>query len=305
MHTILTNLGYSGDYSTTLASDLGLYQAVLVCVGIYNDNYVIDAGSSEALALVDFLENQDGRMYLEGGDIWYYDPPYQGGYDFGPLFGIQAVSDGTDDLGPVVGESGIFTEGMNFNYTGENSYIDHINPTGSGFLIFHDGNDAYNCGVANDPGTYKTVGTSFELGLLTDGSPPSTREALLDSIMNFFGTTTGIAEDDKGLTGLPMKTMLNALYPNPFKRKTLIRFSIGDIQMQDARSKKQDISLKIYDASGRLVKDFNLQSEICNMQSSVIWDGTDQNDRKVPAGVYFVRFEAGDYKKVEKAILLR
>jgi len=122
--------------------------------------------------------------------------------------------------------------------------------------------------------------------------------------MNFFGITTGI-EEAAGLTGLPIKTMLGAIYPNPFRRVTVIRYSIGDIQMQDARSKKQDISLKIYDASGRLVKDFNLQSEICNMQSSVIWDGTDQNDRKVPAGVYFVSFKAGEYKKVEKAVLLR
>ncbi|GAJ13093.1 unnamed protein product, partial [marine sediment metagenome] len=49
----------------------------------------------------------------------------------------------------------------------------------------------------------------------------------------------------------------------------------------------------------------NLQSEICNMQSSVVWDGTDDMHRAVPAGVYFVDFKAGDYKKVEKAILLR
>ncbi len=304
MHTILTNLGYSGDCGGSLASDLGLYQAILVCVGIYPNNYIIDANSAEAAALVDFLENQGGLVYLEGGDVWYFDPLYEGGYDFGPLFGINAISDGSDDLGPVVGESGIFTEGMNFNYNGENNGIDHINPTGTGFLIFHDGNDNYNCGVANDPGIYKTVGTSFELGLLTDGSPPSTQEALLDSIMRFFGITIGI-EEAAGLTGLPMKTMLGAMYPNPFRRVTAIRFSIGDIQMQDARSKKQDISLKIYDVSGRLVKDFNLQSEIFNMQSSVVWNGTDDLGRRVPAGVYFVRFKAGDYEKTEKAILLR
>jgi len=91
--------------------------------------------------------------------------------------------------------------------------------------------------------------------------------------------------------------MLGAIYPNPFRRVTAIRFSIG----QGAES----IALKIYDACGRLVKDFNLQSEICNMQSSVVWNGTDQNNRKVPAGVYFVRFKAGDYEKTEKAILLR
>ena len=296
MHTILTNLGYSGDYGTSLAADLGMYQAVLVCLGIYNNNYVIGTSSSEALALIDFLENQDGLMYLEGGDVWYYDPPYQGGYDFGPLFGIDAIGDGTGDLYTAAGQPGTFTEGMSFSYDGENSYIDHLRSTGTGYVIFRNASNTDSCGVANDPGTYKTVGTSFELGLLTDGSPPSTREALLDSIMKFFGITTGI-EEAAGLTGLPMKTMLGAIYPNPFRRVTAIRFSIG----QGAES----IELKIYDACGRLVKDFNLQSEICNMQSSIVWNGTDQNNRKVPAGVYFVRFKAGDYEKTEKAILLR
>jgi hypothetical protein len=120
MHTILTNLGYNGDYGTTLAPDLTQYQAVFVCVGIYSNNYVIDASSAEALALVDFLENHSGRIYLEGGDVWYYDPPYQGGYDFGPLFGINAESDGTGDLYTAAGQPGTFTEGMSFSYDGEN-----------------------------------------------------------------------------------------------------------------------------------------------------------------------------------------
>ena len=104
-------------------------------------------------------------------------------------------------------------------------------------------------------------------------------------------------EEHKGLSTLPSRTMLCALYPNPFRRMTVIRFSIG----QGAES----IELEIYDACGRLVKNFNLQSEICNLQSSVVWDATDDLGREVPAGVYFVSFKAGDYKKVEKAILLR
>jgi len=195
MDSILTDLGYSGDYGTSLAPDLSIYQSVLVCVGIYPSNHVISSGGPEAAALVDYLENQGGRVYLEGGDIWYYDPPWMGGYDFGPLFGIDAIADGTSDLGPVLGESGTFTDAMNFTYSGENSYMDHINATGTGFLIFHDGNNAYNCGVANDPGTYRTVGTSFELGLLNDATPPSTRTALLDSIMKFFG----IAEPEEAI----------------------------------------------------------------------------------------------------------
>jgi len=89
------------------------------------------------------------------------------------------------------------------------------------------------------------------------------------------------------------------LSPNPFREMTNLQFqfSIG----QGAES----IELKIYDATGRLVKDFSRLTPDALRPTQIIWDGTDQNDRKVPAGVYFVSFKAGDYKKVEKAILLR
>ncbi|GAI66679.1 unnamed protein product, partial [marine sediment metagenome] len=263
---------------------------------VYPNNHVISNSSPEANALVDYLENHGGRMYLEGGDVWCYDVQ-SGGYDFGPLFGIAGVSDGGSDMGPVVGESSVFTQGMSFTYGGENSWMDHINPTGSGFLIFHDGNDAYNCGVANDAGTYQTVGTSFELGLLSDGSPPSTRAALLDSIMHFFGITTGIAET---VEHSDLSYSYFEVYPNPFSELTNIKF-----QMQDVRSKKQDISLKIYDVSGRIIKSFNLISGVLPLASAVIWDGTDNRGRKLPQGVYFVKFTAEDFSKTQKIIFLK
>jgi hypothetical protein len=192
MHVILGNLGYTGDYGTALPSDLSVYDAVLVCVGMYPENYVITSSSAEASRLVDYVQNQNGNLYLEGGDVWFYDPIAQSGYDFGPLFGINAVNDGSSDLGPVLGESGTFTEGMNFtSYTGENKWVDRLESEGTGYVILHDGDNSYNCGIANDAGTYRTVGTSFELGLLADGASPSTRSELLDEIMAFFGVGGG------------------------------------------------------------------------------------------------------------------
>ncbi len=300
MDSILTELGYRGDYGTALAPDMTLYQSVFVCVGIFASNYIIGDNSPEAAALVDFLQNQAGRMYLEGGDVWAYDPGPQAGYDFCPLFGIEATDDGTNDMGPVLGTSSTFANGMNFTYDGENNYMDHIDPITGGvsFLIFYDGNDNYNCGVANDSLGYQTVGTSFELGLLNDDVPPSTRAVLLDSIMKFFGIVPipGV-EEETSVTVLPFKTMLSALCPNPFTRITEIRYQITDLD------KTKDISLKIYDAAGRLVKQFNdLTIQPFNQ---VIWDGKDDIGRRVPAGVYFVRFKTDNYKKVEKAIMLR
>jgi len=40
-------------------------------------------------------------------------------------------------------------------------------------------------------------------------------------------------------------------------------------------------------------------------RSTVVWFGEDDSGRRLPSGVYFVRLEAGDFKQVEKAVLLR
>ena len=290
--SILGSLGYTGECSTDLLGrdDLELYNAIFVCVGIFANNYVIGASSSEATALVDYLNN-GGNLYLEGGDVWYYDPP--SGYDFCPLFGIDAVSDGTGDLGPVLGESGTFTESMNFTYSGENSYIDHINPTGNGFLIFRDGDNNYNCGVANDAEIYRTVGSSFELGGLVDDGEISNKATLLDSIMHFFGITTGIEEISK----FDVKTPMLKVYPNPFSK--LINISFGKVY--GAKS----IDLKIYDTTGRLVKDFSRFTLDASRSTLLSWDGRDDLKRKLPNGVYFVRLVSGDSKQVEKVILVK
>ena len=295
MDSILTSMGYTGNYSTTLTTDnLDMYSAIFVCVGIFSNNYVITAGSPEATALVNYL-NAGGNMYLEGGDVWYYDP-MGSGYNFCPLFGIQAVSDGTGDCGPVAGEVGTFTQDMIFQYGGENSWIDHINPTGTGFLIFHDTDNNYNCGVANDAGTYKTVGLSFELGGLVDAGAGNTRQDLLDSIMTFFEITTGVEE----ITKLDAKAPLLQLSPNPFTYFTDIRYQITDNGNTSNNAKAE---LKIFDASGRMVKDFALSSVIGH-PLSVKWDGTDQRNRKLSAGVYFVQLQTETHTESQKAILI-
>jgi hypothetical protein len=294
MDSLLTSLGYTGNYSTTLTTDnLEMYRAIFVCVGIFSNNYVINAGSPEAIALVNYL-NAGGNMYLEGGDVWYYDP-LGSGYNFCPLFGMQAVADGTSDGGPFAGEVGTFTQDMIFQYGGENSYIDHINPIGTGFLIFHDTNNNYNCGVANDAGTYKTVGLSFELGGLIDAGAGNTRQDLLDSIMGFFEITTEVEE----ITKLDVKAPLMQLSPNPYRTTTTIRYSI-----LDSRYLTQNPLIKIYDASGRLVKSIDLASSIQNQESTISWHGDDNAGRKLSAGVYFVQLQTDTHTESQKAILI-
>jgi hypothetical protein len=167
-----------------------LYKTVFVCLGIYSTNHQLT--SAEGQALAQFLDD-GGRLYMEGGDTWAYDPVTA----VHPYFHINGLTDGAGDAGPIAGAAGTFTEGMYFNYTGGNSYIDHLAPIGSAFAIFLETTPQYINGVAYDGGGYRTVGTSFELGGLVDGSSPSTKDELLERIFDFFGVdASGVVFED-------------------------------------------------------------------------------------------------------------
>lgn len=291
MHATLSTLGYLGDYGSNLAPDLDLYLAVFVCCGVYPNNYIIQENCAEAMALEDYLQS-GGRFYLEGGDVWYWDPLYGSGHDFSPWFGIRAYA----DAGPPVchGVPGTFTRDMIFQYGGENSYLDCIAPTATGFLIFT-GDNLDSNGVANDAVIYRTVGINSELGLLIDSIPPSTRAALLDSIMHFFGIFAYPGIDEYASALIPDQTKLQTIFPNPTARATTIAFQIAE---------PTKASINIYDAAGRLVK--TLFNDDCAPGIySIDWSGRDTYDRDVPSGIYFIRFQTNSYVGVKKLIFLK
>jgi len=76
---------------------------------------------------------------------------------------------------------------MSFNYTGENNWMDHIDPISPAFLILENQTPQYGTGVAYDQGSYKTIGCSHEFGGLPDGSSPSTKDELMYQYLDFFG----------------------------------------------------------------------------------------------------------------------
>jgi hypothetical protein len=84
--------------------------------------------------------------------------------------------------------------------------------------------------------------------------------------------------------------------PNPFSRKT-------DIRLQIADSRRKDIKLKIYDVSGRVVKQFNHLT--IQPFSQVAWDGTDDRGAQLPAGIYFCRLETSEYSLTRKITRLK
>lgn len=115
-------------------------------------------------------------------------------------------------------------------------------------------------------------------------------------------------------------------HPNPFSTKTEIRVSLdpepfrsressgsegvlgtkGQIpeirdQMTDDR---RQMSLSIYDLTGRLVKSFSLCTDHYPLTTVFTWDRKDNRGNRVPPGIYFLKLKAGKRDIVRKIIAL-
>ena len=81
-----------------------------------------------------------------------------------------------------------------------------------------------------------------------------------------------------------------ATYPNPFAigRSAIIRYILS----RDVN----DVTIKIYDVSGRLVW-IRKTSGLNGLNDSIRWDARTENGNKVSAGIYICELKAGDDKK--------
>ena len=109
----------------------------------------------------------------------------------------------------------------------------------------------------------------------------------------FFGLPEiGITESNK----LPIITTLQLIKPNPAtSRLTQISFSLAE---------PSRISLKIYDALGRLVKTLINQYQTSGIYS-ITWDGKDEHKRTVTEGVYFYTLETPNQTFTKKLVLMK
>ncbi|MBT3227984.1 MAG: T9SS type A sorting domain-containing protein [Candidatus Marinimicrobia bacterium] len=157
------------------------YSAVFICLGIYSDNYVLQDSSAEVLALMAFAD-AGKPLYMEGGDTWAYDPQTS----LHPYFGVDGVADGSADLSAVVGQNLI--AGMDYSYSGGNSFIDHLGPLTPDAQIIHmNPFDSVGCGIGNLTPSMTSIGNSFEFGGLGDSIGTTTE--LLSEYLDFFATT--------------------------------------------------------------------------------------------------------------------
>jgi len=85
-------------------------------------------------------------------------------------------------------------------------------------------------------------------------------------------------------SSLPTSFSLEQNYPNPFNPETTIRYHLP----VDA-----EVSLKIYDISGRLVTTLENSRKAAG-QHTILWSGQTEKGQRVASGIYFYRLHIKD-----------
>ena len=109
-----------------------------------------------------------------------------------------------------------------------------------------------------------------------------------------FNTLDNVGIDNE--SQIPVSQMeLYQNYPNPFNPQTTISFNLL----------AENAELVIYNIKGQQIKQYS----IFNNQSSIVWNGTDENGNTVPSGMYFYKLisdgNSGRYTSTKKMILLK
>jgi len=100
------------------------------------------------------------------------------------------------------------------------------------------------------------------------------------------------------IISIPEQFCLHSNYPNPFNPTTAIKYALP------IDKNNYFVTLKIYDALGRLVKTL-VELNQASGSYQVIWDGRDMNGRTVTSGIYFYTIQAGDFRMTKKMVLIR
>lgn len=118
--------------------------------------------------------------------------------------------------------------------------------------------------------------------------------ALTESYVVVYGYTTGI-EEQSGT--YEVRSEFN-ISPNPASNSVVI--PIPNFHEEPSLS----IKVRIYDETGRLVRNLPINQLTNSLINQLTWDGTDENGLKVPSGNYFVHIIMGkrEYKNALKFV---
>ena len=115
------------------------------------------------------------------------------------------------------------------------------------------------------------------------------------------GKIVGIEERENGI---PKSEFKLQIFPNPFYDKIDINWQMKNGGYDDTRHLVRNIpEICIYDVTGSLIKRFDYA--MLNKADHIVWNGYDNDRRRVPSGVYFIQLQVRDRFIVRKIIKLK
>ncbi len=106
-----------------------------------------------------------------------------------------------------------------------------------------------------------------------------------------------ISVDDRNITA--SDSLLLRAYPNPFNAETTINLNLP------AGLKAEDMSLKIYNLLGQVVRTFPLAPVAQSERQQIKWDGRNEAGEAVATGVYYVIFRTPVQKATSKLVMVK
>jgi hypothetical protein len=103
---------------------------------------------------------------------------------------------------------------------------------------------------------------------------------------NSIDQTTSVNEPEE----IPTTYSLSQNYPNPFNPTTTIQHSIP---------KDEFVKLTVYDITGKVVK------ELVNVHKVAGRYSVEFNASSYSSGIYYYKLEAGEYKNIQKMMLVK
>ena len=245
-------------------------------------------GSNLLVERCNFIGNESSRgaqVHSESGDGEFNScifAPYNGPFGIGPALEIQP------DL--QLHHNIIYTFFTDPDFAGTLpdglGVIDRVNANG-------DSCDIYN-NVYQDPHFVSVVNNDYNLlptspcidagDPLLEYDPDST---IADIGVEYYNQISPVGSR---LFPTPRSMEFHAAYPNPFNPSTTLEFSLV---------KPERVSLRIVDVLGRTV-DILIDRNIAEGTHSIQW-----NAAGLPSGIYFAELVAGDFRSVQKLMLMK
>jgi len=176
-----------------------------------------------------------------------------------------------------------------------------INRPGNDFTVYLTSSASYTVQVTNNlDSTWANCGSgsgiqqSFDL---TTGSLDSARYVRINGTVSLDAVEalprpSGVEQSPRAERGASGAPSLSFLGSNPARGGLVL-----SVCAPDAKSR-----LAIYDISGRLMRTLSLET---TSSQTMLWNGLDNSNQRVPSGAYFVRLETPKGSRLARVVLLR